>query len=186
MHHITRYSSLQQIRPENVAEHSWTVAYYSLLISLDLRDRFTDLDLGEVLAKAVMHDVSETISGDIIRSYKYSTPEMKAATEAADDTNMRILVRDLPVGESLYEFWSEAKDDRLPGRIVAFADLISVVTYVAEEHAMGNRMLDHIMKAVYEDLLRPMRGHFIFGYYVKALFPTDKHTDPYRTLEEAQ
>jgi hypothetical protein len=40
--------------------------------------------------------------------------------------------------------WSSAKDSSNEGQVVAVADCLSVVSYLIEEHRMGNRTLDDV------------------------------------------
>lgn len=107
LRYVTRFSCSRCLRPENVAEHSWFVVFYSLLIAdwcvRNDRIEFPSLNLeggpdaaevlanqqqaflGVVLAQATIHDVEEARSGDIHRPFKYSTPELKAALDASAD-----------------------------------------------------------------------------------------------------
>lgn len=184
--HIRRYSSIPVIRGENVAEHSWQVAWYSYLIAIDLWEDGVTLDLAALLAKAVSHDVSEAASGDIIRSYKYGSDEMLAATRAADLANMVNLARELglPAGDNeLMMAWRYAKDGTTEGEIITFADLLCVVGYCVEERHLGNQNMDRILSDAWEFLLTPYMDHDLFGRYVRQIFPTGHYTDAYRPLE---
>jgi putative hydrolase of HD superfamily len=183
MHHVTRYSSLPVIKPENVAAHSWQVAFITYLIAHDLTEAGHQVDLGIALSGAITHDVSECLSGDIIRSYKYSSPEMEDITRRADAANVEKLAEQ--IGVSLLWDWTGAKDYSLEGRIVAFADYVCVVTYCVEEHRMGNTMLDQIVEGVYLNLLRPLRDNKLFGVYVRQLFPKDDYLSGYLPLDES-
>jgi 5'-deoxynucleotidase YfbR-like HD superfamily hydrolase len=179
MHHVNRYSSLPVVKPENVAAHSWQVAFISYLIAEDLAEKGCIVSPELALKAAVVHDVSEALSGDIIRSYKYQTPQMEAATRGADAVNVRQLAEEL--GSSRLESdWTLAKDQTLEGRIVALADVICVVTYCVEEERMGNSMLDHVLEGAYNNLLRPLRDHPLWGRYVMQLFPQDNYRSGYR------
>jgi 5'-deoxynucleotidase YfbR-like HD superfamily hydrolase len=180
LNHIQRYSSFPVIKPENVAQHSWQVAFYTYIIGCDLNrrtgtagSRFVNVRLAVV--KALVHDVSEALSGDVIRSYKYSSPDMRRATAWADYTNMQDLTAEFgEVGEQLFDEWHDAKNNTMEGKLVAFADLVTVVTYIREERAMGNSALNEVLQRCYEDLLRPMRDDPTFGVYVQQLFPVDE------------
>ena len=178
MHHVVRFSSLPTIRQENVAAHSWEVAFISYLIAHDLNARLFPVDVGRVLIKAVTHDVSECMSGDVIRSYKYGTDAMIRATREADSINVRALSEELGSERTWWD-WTESKDDSLAGRVVAFGDYVCVVTKCVEEHRMGNTMLDQIVEGVYRTLLQPLRDDDRFGVYVRQLFPLDDYTSAY-------
>lgn len=181
--HIQRYSSMPVIRGENVAEHSWQVAFYSYVIGQDLIARGYAVRLDVLLSRAILHDLSEAMSGDIIRSYKYGTEQMAEATAHADLANMKVLAEDFgSISGDILEDWETAKDSDLEGGVVRLADLLCVVTYCAEEYRMGNALLDHILASCYVNLLRPLRASVEFGCYIQQLFPTDRYTDAYRRI----
>lgn len=174
MHRVQRYSSVPVLRPENVAEHSWQVAMICYAIGTDVNARsVVSIDIGALLVKALTHDVSEALSGDIIRSFKHSSPALKKAIEDADAINMAKLRTEIgqPVGQDLYVAWSEAKDDTLEGDIVGLADLLCVVSYCIEEYALGNRRILFIAERMYKENLFMWHTHNYLGRYVDALYP---------------
>lgn len=48
-------------RPESVAEHSWRLAFMSMLV----RDEFPEADMDKVLKMCIIHDLGEAFTGDI-------------------------------------------------------------------------------------------------------------------------
>lgn len=196
MNHINRYSSLPVLKHENVAQHSWQVAFIAYCIAADIGTEpgGAPVDLGAVLAKAIVHDVSEAMSGDVIRSYKYSTPEMEAATRSADDLNVGRLSVEFGerVGAELLNDWRGAKDATVEGRIVAFADMATVVTYCVEEHRLGNTMLDEdrprgILEAVHRLMMDRFGGDPLLEPYLRQLFPYNHWRSAYQlgvTIDE--
>lgn len=190
MHAVQRYSSLPVLRPENVAEHSWQVAMLSYMIGLDVREREHGwtVNMELLLSKAICHDLSEVLSGDIIRSFKHSSPEVSSAINRADEINMRKLLIELsgdPAWQNsrwsdVWIAWANAKGTSRESGIVALADMLCVVSYCQEEHALGNRKLDHILKAVYEGALAPMRRDMLWTRpYIDGVFPNALWHDPY-------
>lgn len=185
MHAVQRYSSLPVVRSENVAEHSWQIAALCSLIAEDLWLEGKRVDIGKLLTRAIFHDVSEALSGDIIRSYKHSSQEMLTACGNADADNMISLQAEIGgrAGRVMSKAWAEAKGKDLEGEIVALADLLCVVAYCVEEHALGNRKIDHVLRGAYEGPLVVYHTHWYLAQYVNDLFPNRKWNDPYRLVE---
>jgi len=185
MHHVTRYSSVPVIRRENVAEHSWQVAMLGFLIGSDINYKHgeTIVDVGQVVIRAISHDVSEAVSGDIIRSYKHSSDIMREACAAADRINMAELVHPLEAaGDQLYGFWQHAKDADLEGDIVEFCDMMCVVSYCVEESRLGNTMMDFVLEELYVKKMCEVHLHRYLGKYMDEIFPSGNWADPYDTL----
>ncbi len=67
---IRRYSSIHCNRPENVAEHNYYCVAYACMIGRDIAT-YEYVNMGVLLEKALWHDLSESVTGDIIRSCKY-------------------------------------------------------------------------------------------------------------------
>lgn len=148
------------------------------------------LNFGSLLGRAISHDVSEALSGDIIRSYKHSSPKLKDACDEADEINMERLVKELGRGaatDTLWGHWRTAKKSvnfKLEGEIVAFCDLLCVISYCVEEHALGNTRILFILKRMYEETLSEWHDHPWLGKYVNDLFPNRKWDDPLQQLTE--
>jgi 5'-deoxynucleotidase len=177
MHHITRFSNRAVIVRENVAEHSWDVAFIAMILALDLEPRVPAPGLtGAVLKRAVLHDISECQSGDVVRPYKYASQAMRNATQEAD----RVLTDQLVTGEvggatgmAMIYLWEHAKDDGLAGEIVAFADMATVLAYCQEERKMGNRHLDGARTYCADLLLQKFGDHQWLGdHAVRVAYPT--------------
>ena len=72
---VWRYSSIPVAVRENVAEHSYWVALYAVLI---VRELGAGQDVqGMVAIDGLIHDVGECVTGDVVRPFKYSSPEFK-------------------------------------------------------------------------------------------------------------
>lgn len=182
MHHINRYSSIPVIKQELVSTHSWQMAMLGLLISYDLNTTEPHtVDAGEVVKRCVVHDISETMSGDIIRTYKHGSKEMEEACHNADAENTYKFTREFgkDVGDRIYLKWEGAKDYTLAGQIVVLCDAVCVVTYCAEEVRMGNQHMRHVPEDIFNEVLWPMRDHPQLGRYIHQLFPNGHYEDAY-------
>lgn len=178
MAHVNRYSSFPLIRPENVAEHSWWVTFISMLIGEDMNYRWTPecgrdwVNVGLLLERALVHDLSECVSGDIIRSYKYSSEAVLAVLKHADTLNMEQMVDEFGSQGSHVMFqWSTAKDDDIEGLIVRFADLAVVAFYVRDEYRTGNKALLAVLEDMYTKWFNALHASEHLGYYADQIFP---------------
>ncbi len=141
LRHIVRFSNCPRIHDESVAEHSFYTAFYVYLIGHALVMEGEELDLGAALGKAIMHDMDECYSGDFIRMFKHSDPMLKQQIDLACSKFMMRLsdeISDSPVTAGvIYDDWSSAKKGA-EGKIVSFADFLSVLSYIAQELELGN------------------------------------------------
>lgn len=147
MRYVNRWSTSQVSFPENVAEHSYFVCLYAMFVARWVCDNHFEGSkmnscskrafLGDVLQKAILHDLEEARTGDIHRPFKYSSPELKASMRnagviAAKQTLGPLVEPDASKDE-LLRLWLNSKNGSLSGRIVRFADLMAVVAFSLQE-----------------------------------------------------
>ncbi|MCG8433046.1 MAG: HD domain-containing protein [Gammaproteobacteria bacterium] len=145
MSHVYRYSSVPVVRKENVAEHSWYVAFYAMLIGQALARDGHEVDFGLLLSRALVHDVDESHTGDFLTYIKYGHPGLKRALDETSAKMIRKIEEDLNLRDSLMDFWTLAKADDIEGHIIRVVDLARVASYVWEEIRMGNKHIAHIL-----------------------------------------
>jgi 5'-deoxynucleotidase YfbR-like HD superfamily hydrolase len=116
-----------------------------MLIGKHMADRGTMLYMGTMLCKALVHDLEEAVTGDVPRTFKYSSPETKAALDlGAAEAIKDIADRIFPFGSQVNAFadlWAKSKDTSIEGRIVAFADFLSVLSYLLQERIDHNQLI---------------------------------------------
>jgi len=145
--HIPRYSAIPVNHRESVAEHSFFVAIYAdrLAVDMGLNDIFP-----QILKAALWHDIEETWTGDFIRSFKYSDPDLKSKMDdAARHCAYKVfdeILQNPVFAEMAIGIWNDAKSDNVIGKVVKFADFLSVVSYVSKETAMGNKYAQKMME----------------------------------------
>ena len=171
LRYVHRFSTCRVGARETVAEHSFYTAAYALLIGrwVDALGTGQAVDFGVLLSKAIMHDFEEGVSGDINRPFKYSTPELKEAMEAAASAAFQktwLKVVDPASNEMLRSFWVNAKEGGIEGDIVAFADYLSVLSYVTSEIRSSNwTMREHTEGEMgleeYHKMFRKPRFHYL-------------------------
>jgi putative hydrolase of HD superfamily len=90
-------------RAEGVAEHSWRVALLGLLLAEEL----APVDLGRLLALALVHDLGEALSGDVPAPRQAGDAGERAAREARDVAAVFAPLPEAARGR-LLALWSEA------------------------------------------------------------------------------
>lgn len=182
MSHVSRYSATSVHRKENIAEHSWWVAFISMIVADDLLSKGVDISLMKVMSRALVHDLDECLSGDIIRTFKYSNPALSEEIKIAAEQNMVDLTSGYGVstGGWVRAMWLAAKEDTLEGQTVAFADMATVAFYCRQEDESGNRAIRPVLKEMYEGWFAEFHNHEHLGPYVEQMFPTGRWTDMIR------
>lgn len=144
----TRYSNTRLLIQENVMEHTACVSFICSQLGLEVLDLMKQKcitpswDMGELLMKALWHDAEETVTGDVLRTVKYHSPEVLAAFQLISREGMKKTLQKLDMtdatAEVVYDTWDSAKDGQT-GCIVSIADLASVMYKVHQEVLMlGN------------------------------------------------
>ena len=143
---VWRYSSIPVAVQENVAEHSFWVALYAVMIARKLG---ADRDVqGQVALEGLIHDLPECVTGDVVRPFKYSSQEFKQAVDLAEGD----MVDTLP--DAIREMLADSDEVRSEyvKAIVKAADFLSLFQYMRREAARGNlEIIPFYMKMV-EDL----------------------------------
>lgn len=155
---VIRFSNSTRIKNESVAEHTFFTAYYSLILAATLASsEHVKIDTGKMLAGSLLHDIDESKSGDFVRHFKYLNKDIKRQIDAATEKIMENAFspmfddkhKDIPA--YLQYIWKNSKDpDTLEGDLVAFADFLSVLSYVMNEIDCGNVKLIRQLDDMYE------------------------------------
>lgn len=104
--------------PESVADHSYGVALLALIFA-----RHLHLDLGRVLTMALLHDLGESIIGDVIPADNMADADKAAAEEQA----MRDLLGRLDPADELIGQWLDFEYRRSPeGQLIAELDRLEM------------------------------------------------------------
>ena len=146
---IKRYHATPLHQNETVAEHSFYVAMIARALCGLLEEKGAKINTLEVVEKALIHDIEEMFSGDIIQPFKYA------------NTTLRNLIGQLNVKfvDAAFEglsgnlanhfkvLWSEYhKERKLEDKIVKIADKLSLVAYCIEQIRLGNTYMLEILK----------------------------------------
>lgn len=144
---ILRYNNTPRIRGESVAEHSFYVAFYVMMLS----DFVEGIDKDKALCMALLHDVEEAISGDIPQNVKNEYPVLN---EALEEMNFLIAKKIFTgVDEKYLNLWCSTREiNTLESKLVLLADILSGYMYTLDELNMGNTFMKHINLYQYEKI----------------------------------
>lgn len=122
-----RTSWTQSGRQESTAEHSWRLSLFAMLVSR----RYPELDALKILKLCVIHDLGETINGDI------SAPEQVGSKSEQERRDMIDLLRPLPLEmrEEFLSLWEDYEYAKSPeARMVKALDKIETLL----QHVQGD------------------------------------------------
>jgi len=161
---VSRFSSVHLSKGENALEHTGKVALLCLKIAKDLELEGFKLDKGLLFEKALLHDIEESETGDIISPIKYSTVDIKKAFKIIEGKIAKSIFNRILLNTNAYEIWLESKEG-IEGSIVAFIDKISALYKIDYEvRCRGNlSMIDAISKTTIDsarDSFTRMRRRF--------------------------
>lgn len=145
LRYVDRYATCRRNHKENVAEHQFYTAFYTLLIGQHLRAAGREFDTGMAVVKALIHDVEEHYTGDVVRPVKHANADTQKGFEktGSDFTEkfFKALTKDKVISHWLFATWRNAKDRSDEGCVVKFADFLSVLAYLDQEVRSGNLLV---------------------------------------------
>ncbi|MFH1841790.1 MAG: HD family hydrolase [bacterium] len=124
--------------PESVADHSHGVALTALLLA-DLVDE--DMDREKVLSLAVLHDLAESVTGDLSLGVSRLLPA--GAKNTAERGALEELLSGLSCADRWTDLWTEFEEQASPeARLVRDADRLDLLNQtLVYERTTGNRQL---------------------------------------------
>lgn len=125
---VPRWTVVQTIRKQNVAEHSFQVAQICRAL-LDMLDVRQPAQLASVLERALDHDMEEAITGDIPSPCKDGQPvagpfePADCLVKLADDLEaLAFVYEEQRLGNTTLEFVEDRLFDRIKGAAQAYDD----------------------------------------------------------------
>lgn len=164
LRHTFRFSAIPTLYRENVAEHGYWTAMIGMCIVADLVESGVEISddlMGEVAMKGLLHDIEESLTGDVVRDLKYATPEIREAIGRVEAQFVDRLMNPMgPQGQIFKMIWGTAKEPATDsGLIVALADLFCVISYCEHEFDLGNHNLT--LTRILDDCLELIRTKFV-------------------------
>lgn len=136
---IVRYNTRSRLKDESVAEHSYYVAYYVMVLCDFLR--VSQDTRVKALEYAIIHDIPEIGTGDIPYDVKKESPQLKELLVGLEGAYIANKFPSLTHRfHSLVQEKSDAHD------ILHLADMMSVVRYTKEEESLGNNSISDVRK----------------------------------------
>lgn len=132
---------------ENVAAHSYGVAYATLLLAQLIEE---SIDLGKALALALLHDLPEGLTTDIpAPAWRYLPVGSKADAERGA---LEEMLNDAPFAPRFRAWWEELALDESPeARLVHDADRVDLfLQAVVYEEQTGNAHLQEFWDVAHE------------------------------------
>ena len=188
LNYIERCSNTPHIRPYPVSQHSFYIALYSMFFAtfenhriaeenlknfidddrVDRIDLFAPknpeedmpYDIGLVVQKALVHDLEESITGDILYPLHKEFNEFKKKLDEVRiySVNKKLFSK-LPfddVRDYYIKLWEEAKDLSQEGILVACMDKFEILMFAVTELSMGNKAF----KIIYDNAINIIEREF--------------------------
>jgi len=133
MSNIWRYSSRLIHKPENLAEHSFYVAFKVL----ELGNKFgiSEERINKALRVALCHDCGEIYTGDLPHSLKAYSPDIKKISE---ELEVQLISENFPMFSEYFADFVN-KTDLVVSYLVELADITDVIMFIDREESLGNR-----------------------------------------------
>lgn len=144
---VRRWSQIHCTREESSLEHTAAVGLIALKIGSECP---YEVNVARLLTKAMLHDMEETITGDIMTPVKYHNEVLTKAIKDFENESAKIVSH--VFGHWSYEFWYSAKDESIEGCIIRIADKASVVYKYKQEIALGNTSFLQYEQNIWEAL----------------------------------
>lgn len=134
---VPRWSIVWRTRDNNIAEHSWYVTVYSMLVAQVIEWKGPAASL---LAMASLHEIEELVTGDVVSPVKTRLIDRDRLDQFVD-TQLR---RSLPFAHSLDTSIRESVGKDMVEQICAIikvADTLDALFFLLTEELLGNRMV---------------------------------------------
>ncbi len=119
-------------REESVAEHSYGSVMIAIYLAQELKSSGEDLDLEKIMLMAALHDLPESITGDIARTVEFLEEEENVKKKDAAE---RMAIANIlnPLGKSFYymkNLWIEYNEvGSMEAKIVRAADILDMLIH---------------------------------------------------------
>ena len=147
--HVIRFNNRPQHFPESVAEHSFYVAYFVLILCNLLEKKKIKVDTKKALSIALIHDAEEAFSGDILNPFKHFNEKVYQAIRDVNRQMVGEMFTDLPTDlkRELVSLWNtENKSKSIEAQVVKVADKLQLLSKCFEEIQAGNNYFEEIYK----------------------------------------
>ena len=139
MKYISRWSLMRSTVRENIMEHSQQVAVVAHALATISNTYFGgNLDANSIAVKALFHETSEVLTGDLPTPIKYFNPEIRDAYKALEQYSNDKLLKLLPT-EMVDVYTNIVNDNQsIEHKFVKYADKICAYIKCIDEVKMSN------------------------------------------------
>jgi len=121
---VSRYSRDHLLKPESVLEHIGFCTVYGVLLAGRLEREGLQIHTGRLLMKIATHDMDEAILGDIPRTTKYFSKEIRNSFKTVEEETIERL--DKWLESRMRGWWVQAKHG-MEGELLKLVDMAAVV-----------------------------------------------------------
>lgn len=152
MNSVHRQSTITTIKAENIAQHSFFVAFYAFKIAKNLN--LNSELCGEITIEALIHDIAESSSSDVPSNVKYQVPGLKQMLDKAEDFAINKYFPEIK--EEFTRLREHEEQGDLIGVIIKLADIIALIQFLRTERSLGNQdsTLIKVIDQTYDNLNR--------------------------------
>lgn len=143
---VQRWSVVRTFNPDSVSNHSFFVTFYALQIArlIDWSGPYADLTFA-----ALMHDVEETFTGDLVSPVKRQIVDPGALSNFIDEQ----MKERLPLLGAQLSAIYESDDGTAIEYIIKVADKVDACIHLIIEQRMGNTVLAPLYADCLENLV---------------------------------
>ena len=128
-----RYNNRSRIHNEDLAQHSFMVAYNILKIGYNYPNIPKEI-IYKACAMAITHDCPELFSADIPHDCKSKYPQLR---QLLSEIENEFIYEEMPELKELFDEYNEG--ETLAAILVELSDAVSVLQYVNREISHGNK-----------------------------------------------
>tara|TARA_Y100000034_G_scaffold33928_1_gene41487 strand:- start:9403 stop:10071 length:669 start_codon:yes stop_codon:yes gene_type:complete len=141
MVNVNRFLGKKLDCPYSIGEHSYRVACLSMaIVDAYNKENKEKINLEEVLRKALIHDMEETITGDVPSPVK-KLGNMREELRKVSYIIMEKILSSSPLPDLYLKMWKEDKDGKT-GEVISYADKLEGLLVCYYELKRGNRYLE--------------------------------------------
>jgi len=171
---IIRFNTRPRTTDETVAEHSFFVALYVLILAEVLDKKGVKIDKLKAVRRALLHDLEECVAGDVMTHVK-DDGALKRAYDKIALVSVNMALDKLPT--DIKDFFTNEWIDFNKGEsnedwLVDVADDVSGIVYCKEQMNLGNKYFDIILTDYLSRLGDKVRGTDLEDFHTALLEET--------------
>jgi len=157
---VIRFSAQMRIKDESVSEHSFHVALYAMILADSEEKIFQNkVDKEKLLKTALLHDLEECLTGDIIYGFKHTDKNLTREIKRISQRFFENLMKNFPekISKEYLNLWEGAKNkNKIEGKILEAADKLEGLIYALNEFKLGNKEFKETIE-IYQKQLRAIK-----------------------------